>query len=154
MLPERVPAGPNLPPPHSNLSPLSSESPLHPDGCMTSLWVKKQLETPSVVVGFYDLWDWGNEHGGASRPKRETGPLASHILIDPTEREKDTALAQEINDRRYCYWLRKKRSCYLCDLRKYFQDKGIRFAATIILKRQHTGKYRWIGSHDRLIRWL
>ncbi|KAI7879688.1 hypothetical protein K492DRAFT_216972 [Lichtheimia hyalospora FSU 10163] len=99
MLPERVPVGPNLPPPHSNLSPLSTESPLHPDGCMTPLWVKKQLETPSVVVGFYDLWDWGNEHGGASRPKRETGPLASHILIDPTEREKDTALAQEINDR-------------------------------------------------------
>ncbi|KAI9492284.1 Gryzun, putative trafficking through golgi-domain-containing protein [Zychaea mexicana] len=120
-LPERTPIGPNLPPPHSNLSPLSHESPLHPDGFMTPLWVKKQLETPSVVVGFYDLWDWSQEPGSQPRPKRETGPLASHVLIDPTEREKDTTLAHEINDRR-----------------KYFQDKGIKFAATMILKRQQT----------------
>ncbi|KAI8146339.1 Gryzun, putative trafficking through golgi-domain-containing protein [Fennellomyces sp. T-0311] len=120
-LPERIPIAPNMPPPHSNLSPLSTESPLHPDGFMTPLWVKKQQETPSVVVGFYDLWDWSHEPGSPPRPKRETGPLASHILIDPTEREKDALLSQEINDRR-----------------KYFQDKGIKFAATIILKRQQT----------------
>lgn len=39
-------------------------------------------------------------------------------------------------------FIARKRVTYLdCDLRKYFQDKGIRFAATIILKRQHTGMY-------------
>ncbi|KAI9256530.1 Gryzun, putative trafficking through golgi-domain-containing protein [Phascolomyces articulosus] len=120
-LPERIPISPNLPPPHSNLSPLSPESPLHPDGFMTPLWIKKQLETPCVVVGFYDLWDWSQEPGSPPRPKRETGPLSSHVFIDPTEREKDTVLMQEINERR-----------------KYFQDKGIKFAVTIILKRQQT----------------
>lgn len=81
------------------------------------------METPSAIVGFYDLWDWSMESGSPPRPKRETGPLASHVLIDPTEREKDTLLSQEINTHR-----------------KYYQEKGIKFAVTIILKRQHTGK--------------
>lgn len=154
MLPERVPAGPNLPPPHSNLSPLSSESPLHPDGCMTSLWVKKQLETPSVVVGFYDLWDWGNEHGGASRPKRETGPLASHILIDPTEREKDTALAQEINDRRYCYWLRKKGVVTYVILESISKIKGSDSLQPLFSNVNILVSLGGLDPHDRLIRWL
>lgn len=95
MLPKSSPNGT-----HSPLSPLSSDSPLYPDGLMTPQWIKKHLELPSVVVGCYDLWDWSREPGSPPRPKRETGPLASHLLIDPTEREKDTALAHEINERR------------------------------------------------------
>lgn len=65
---------------------------------MTPLWIKRHLYHPSVVVGFYELWDWQNETG--ERAKRETGPLASQILIDPTEREYDMNLANEINIRR------------------------------------------------------
>ncbi|KAG0750066.1 hypothetical protein G6F16_001788 [Rhizopus arrhizus] len=117
MLPLRPPPiAPNLPPPHSNLSPLSADSPIYPDGIMTPLWIKKHLYYPSTVVGFYELWDWHTE----TRPKRETGPLASQILIDPTEREHDMSLATEINVRR-----------------KYFQEKGIKFAAVIMLKQKY-----------------
>ncbi|KAI9306763.1 Foie gras liver health family 1-domain-containing protein [Cunninghamella echinulata] len=102
---------------HSTLSPLSPESPLYSDGIMSPLWIKKHLNLPSVIVGCYDLWDWSQEPGSPIRPRRETGPLSSHILIDPTEREKDTLLAHEINDKR-----------------KYYQEKGIKFAAIILLK--------------------
>jgi hypothetical protein len=86
-----------MPPPHSNLSPLSPDSPLFPDGLMTPLWIKKHLHLPSVVVGFYDLWDWHTEPG----TKRETGPLASQVMIDPVERENDANLASEINSKRF-----------------------------------------------------
>ncbi|CEP08285.1 hypothetical protein [Parasitella parasitica] len=113
------PPAPNLPPPHSHLSPLSHDSPLYPDGVMTPLWIKKHLYSPSVIVGFYDLWDWQTGAGRPPRPQRETGPLASQVLIDPTEREHDTNLAAEINARR-----------------KYFQEKGIKFAAVIVLKQR------------------
>ena len=90
---------------------------------MTPLWIKKHLYSPSVVVGFYDLWDWQTEPGNSARPQRETGPLASQVLIDPTEREHDTQLAVDINARR-----------------KYFQEKNIKFAAVIVLKQRSTGK--------------
>ncbi|KAI9481008.1 MAG: Gryzun, putative trafficking through golgi-domain-containing protein [Benjaminiella poitrasii] len=121
-LPQRSPpSAPNLPPPHSNLSPLSQDSPLYPDGIMTPLWIKKHLYLPSVVVGFYDLWDWSSEPEGASRPHHEVGPLSSQVLIDPIEREHDMNLATEINTRR-----------------KYFQDKGIKFAVVIILKQRNS----------------
>jgi hypothetical protein len=101
VLPQKPQApAPNLPAPHSNLSPLSHNSPLYPDGIMTPLWVKRHLYAPSVIAGFYDLWDWHTEPGSVSRPQRETGPLASQVLIDPTEREHDMKLAAEINTRR------------------------------------------------------
>ncbi|KAI8643763.1 Gryzun, putative trafficking through golgi-domain-containing protein [Parasitella parasitica] len=115
------PLAPNLPPPHSQLSPLSHDSPLYPDGVMTPLWIKKHLYSPSVVVGFYDFWDWQTEAGSPPKPQRETGPLASQVLIDPIEREHDTLLAAEINARR-----------------KYFQEKGVKFAAVIVLKERYT----------------
>ncbi|KAG0190503.1 hypothetical protein DFQ28_001976 [Apophysomyces sp. BC1034] len=102
------------------LSPLATQSPLHPDGLITTLWIKRHMGTPSIVVGFHDLWDWSDEPGSPPRPKRETGPLASQVLIDPTEREKDMALAQELNDRR-----------------KILQDKGVKFAVVMILKGKH-----------------
>ncbi|KAI8355688.1 Gryzun, putative trafficking through golgi-domain-containing protein [Blakeslea trispora] len=113
MLPQKAPPStPNLPPPHSNLSPLTVDSPLHPDGIMTPLWIKKHLYSPSVIVGFYDMFADG-------QTKRETGPLASQVLIDPLDREHDSQLAAEINARR-----------------KYFQEKGVKFAAVIILKQR------------------
>lgn len=67
---------------------------------MTPLWIKKHLYFPNVVVGFYHLWDANHEPGSGPKPKRETGPLASQVLIDPTEREHDQNLATEINLRR------------------------------------------------------
>ncbi|RCI01137.1 hypothetical protein CU098_002795 [Rhizopus stolonifer] len=111
-LPQKQTSLPNVPPPHSPLSPLSTDSPLYPDGIMTPLWIKKHTYLPSVVVGCYELYV-------DSRSLRETGPLASQVLIDPLEREHDAQLATEINTRR-----------------KYFQDKGIKFAAVIMLKQR------------------
>lgn len=67
---------------------------------MTPLWIKKHLYFPNVVVGFYNLWDGNGESGSTPKPKRETGPLASQVLIDPVEREHDQNLATEINLRR------------------------------------------------------
>ncbi|KAI9274175.1 Gryzun, putative trafficking through golgi-domain-containing protein [Sporodiniella umbellata] len=99
---------------HSNLSPLNSDSPTFPDGLISTLWIKKHLYYPSVVVGFYELYTVGE------KSKRETGPLASQILIDPAERENDANLTTEINSRR-----------------KYFQDKGIKFSAVVMLKQKH-----------------
>jgi hypothetical protein len=87
--------------PHSALSPLSTQSPLHPDGIMTPLWYEKHRNIyPSTVVGFYDLWDWSMEPGNPTRPKREVGPLAGHTLTDPMEKERDAAMAHGINERR------------------------------------------------------
>ncbi|KAI8970457.1 Gryzun, putative trafficking through golgi-domain-containing protein [Mycotypha africana] len=117
VLPQKPqPAAPGLLPPNSNLSPLTQTSPLYPDGIMTTLWIKKHLYLPSVIVGFYELWDWDS----TARPTREIGPLSSQVLIDPTERQHDDSLANEINSRR-----------------KYFQEKGIKFAAVIILKQRY-----------------
>jgi hypothetical protein len=87
--------------PHSALSPLSNQSPLHPDGIMTTQWYEKHLNVyPSVVVGFYDLWDWSMEAGSPPRPKREVNPLAGQALADPVEKERDAAMAHGINEKR------------------------------------------------------
>ncbi|KAI7870632.1 Gryzun, putative trafficking through golgi-domain-containing protein [Spinellus fusiger] len=111
-----------LPTVHSALSPLHPQSPLFPDGLISPSWIKKHLETPSVVVGVYEVWDWTHAPGQqAPTSVREVGPLGASAMMDPTEREKDIALAQEINDRR-----------------KYFQDKGIRFACVLLLKARQT----------------
>ncbi|CAO3690739.1 unnamed protein product [Umbelopsis ramanniana] len=107
--------------PHSALSPLSNQSPLHPDGIMTTQWYEKHLNVyPSVVVGFYDLWDWSMEAGSPPRPKREVGPLAGQALADPVEKERDAAMAHGINEKR-----------------KYFHDRGVKYAAVIILNPRH-----------------
>ncbi|CAO3693960.1 unnamed protein product [Rhizopus stolonifer] len=105
---------PQRPVTHSTLSPLSSDSPVYPDGLMTPLWMKRHMYYPSTVVGFYELYT------SVEKAKRETGPLASQILIDPTEREHDMSLSNEINVRR-----------------KYFQDKGVKFSAVILLKQKY-----------------
>ncbi|GAB5589072.1 hypothetical protein Unana1_03972 [Umbelopsis nana] len=108
--------------PHSALSPLSTQSPLHPDGIMTPQWYEKHRNLyPSTVVGFYDLWDWSIEPGNPARPKREVGPLAGHTLADPMEKERDASMAHGINEKR-----------------KYFHERGVKFAAVIILNPRHT----------------
>ncbi|KAJ2963778.1 hypothetical protein NQZ79_g1227 [Umbelopsis isabellina] len=107
--------------PHSALSPLSNQSPLHPDGLMTPQWYEKHFNIyPSTVVGFYDLWDWSMEPGSPPRPKKEVGPLAGHSLADPVEKERDAAMAHGINERR-----------------KYFQERGLKFAVVVILNPRH-----------------
>ncbi|ORX60381.1 hypothetical protein DM01DRAFT_1380727 [Hesseltinella vesiculosa] len=100
---------------HSALSPRTPESPLHPDGLFTPLWIQKHQALPCAVVGCYSLWD---AHPATGQPRRETGPLGSHQPINPAEREHDTALAHELNEKR-----------------KLFQDKGIKFAVVMLMSR-------------------
>ena len=41
---------------HSPLSPLTLDSPLYPDGIMTTMWIRKHRDIiPSVFVSFYEL---------------------------------------------------------------------------------------------------
>ncbi|KAG9304758.1 hypothetical protein G9A89_003932 [Geosiphon pyriformis] len=118
-----------MPVPHSPLSPLTPGSPLYPDGLISPIWVRKHRENvPALVVGFYDLWDWSTMIGGADSDgtiKAETNIVATtaHEPLGTTEnfeKERDAQLAAEISERR--------RTIY---------DRGIRFAAVVILKQQH-----------------
>ncbi|CAG8562050.1 3931_t:CDS:10 [Ambispora leptoticha] len=125
-----------MPVPHSPLSPLTPGSPLHPDGLISPIWVRKHRETiPAVAVGFYDLWDRSSSSttamGGISSEKLdEKGDgngvgvsISVHETLDTSdniEKERDRQLAAEISERR-----------------KTTQDRGIKFAAVVILKQQH-----------------
>ena len=41
---------------HSPLSPLTPDSPLYPDGIMTTMWIRKHRDIiPAVLVSFYEL---------------------------------------------------------------------------------------------------
>ncbi|CAG8557135.1 1723_t:CDS:10 [Racocetra persica] len=107
--------------PHSPLSPLTPGSPVFPDGLIPPPWVHKHREMlPSVVVGFYDLWH--RSMGGTLKEKDES-LTSSELLgsIEPIEKEKDGNLALEINEKR-----------------KSLHERGIRFAAVILLKAQHS----------------
>ncbi|CAG8535127.1 12219_t:CDS:2 [Acaulospora colombiana] len=106
-------------PAHSPLSPYTPGSPVHPDGLIPAIWVRKHREIiPSVVVGFYDLWH--RSMVTTTKEKDELTlqePLGS---LEPIEKEKDSNLALEINEKR-----------------KSLHERGIRFAAVIILRTQH-----------------
>ena len=42
--------------PHSPLSPLTPDSPLFPDGIMTTMWIRKHRDIiPSVFVSIYEM---------------------------------------------------------------------------------------------------
>ncbi|KAG0211965.1 hypothetical protein BGX28_007048 [Mortierella sp. GBA30] len=109
-----------LPP---SLSPSSATSPLYPDGLITPLWIRRHREQiPSVFIAIVDLWDresvLGNRGDGSNqRAFSDKGPLG---VIDPMEREHDIVLAQELLERR-----------------KAAQDRGVKFAAVVILQRSH-----------------
>ncbi|CAG8773545.1 17202_t:CDS:2, partial [Acaulospora morrowiae] len=80
---------------HSPLSPYTPGSPVYPDGFIPTIWVRKHREVlPSVVVGFYDLWH--RSMGTTTKERDEFEPLGSQ---EPIEKEKDSNLALEINEK-------------------------------------------------------
>ncbi|CAJ0906585.1 12692_t:CDS:10 [Entrophospora sp. SA101] len=102
--PPRKPLKPPSTPHHSSLSPHTPGSPVHPDGLIPQLWVRRHREIlPCVVVGFYDLC------------KQDEGQLGFN---ENPEKERDHALAIEINEKRL----------------KSLIDRGIKFAAVIVIK--------------------
>ncbi|KAJ3175049.1 hypothetical protein HDU87_006445 [Geranomyces variabilis] len=97
---------------HSNLSPLNPASPLHPEGVMTPSWIQRHKETrPSVVVGFYDLWE-----RPAGALDSSVDPLGAPSALN-LERERDLILCSEV--------MEKKRNT---------TERGIKFAAVVILR--------------------
>jgi hypothetical protein len=89
---------PNMPVAHSPISPFTSGSPVHPDGLIPPMWVKKHREIlPSVVVGFYELW-----HHTLPDPIQEKEEISStqEDTTESVDKEKDYILAMEINERR------------------------------------------------------
>lgn len=82
---------------HSPLSPLTPSSPLHPDGLIAPVWVRKHTElVPSVFVLFLRLYE--TPPRGSS-----TSPLGGELLSESErqrERDADEALVREIAERR------------------------------------------------------
>ncbi|KAJ3023675.1 hypothetical protein HKX48_001899 [Thoreauomyces humboldtii] len=110
LFPPRRPTSRTAPVQHSTLSPLNPASPLHPDGLMAPAWVQRHKESrPSVVVGFFDLWETGAD---GNRDSVLGGQQAINL-----ERERDLILCSEI--------MEKKQNC---------TDRGIKFAVVIMLR--------------------
>ncbi|KAF9905236.1 hypothetical protein EC991_001888 [Linnemannia zychae] len=107
-----------------SLSPSVPSSPLYPDGLITPLWIRRHREQiPSVFIAVVDLWDRESIAGNADNSQRglsDKGPLG---VVDPMERDHDTTLAQDLLERR-----------------KASQERGVKFAAVVMLQRSHMGK--------------
>jgi uncharacterized protein (UPF0305 family) len=89
----------NMPIAHSAISPLTSGSPVHPDGLIPPIWVRKHREIlPSVVVGFYDLW---HHTSPDSIQEKEEISSTQEGTSESMDKEKDYILAMEINERRF-----------------------------------------------------
>ncbi|KAJ9075980.1 hypothetical protein DSO57_1039669 [Entomophthora muscae] len=107
---------------HSVLSPLSPVSPLHPDGLMTPLWIRRHfLDYPGAIIAFFELW-LPTEEGG-SQQDRLSQSFFQGNGSNPSWREKDAALAGEIND-----------------ARKAAGQNNIKFAAVIWNLSRHDGE--------------
>ncbi|KAG0317298.1 hypothetical protein BGZ97_005596 [Linnemannia gamsii] len=104
-----------------SLSPTAPSSPLYPDGLITPLWIRRHREQiPSVFIAVVDLWDRESIVGNADNGQRgfsDKGPLG---VVDPMERDHDTSLAQDLLERR-----------------KVSQERGVKFAAVVMLQRSH-----------------
>jgi trafficking protein particle complex subunit 11 len=94
--PRKIPLSPDPHgPAHSPLSPLTPTSPLHPDGLISPIWVRKHTTlVPSVFVLFIRLYESPPHHVPRS-------PLdASHTDRDAEERQKDAEMSAEIASRK------------------------------------------------------
>ncbi|KAG0074448.1 hypothetical protein BGZ90_010754 [Linnemannia elongata] len=104
-----------------SLSPTTPSSPLYPDGLITPLWIRRHREQiPSVFIAVVDLWDRESIIGNTDNGQRgfsDKGPLG---VVDPMERDHDTTLAQDLLERR-----------------KASQERGVKFAAVVMLQRSH-----------------
>ena len=101
-------------------------------------WIHKYRESlPPVWVAFYDLWDWSVDE--LERPQRGVGggPLGAQV-VDPMEREKETAIVTEIVER-HCdlALLQDQRDCYMS------KEHGWR--ASLLEFSPKPGMGRWSG---------
>ncbi|KAH7102159.1 Foie gras liver health family 1-domain-containing protein [Auriculariales sp. MPI-PUGE-AT-0066] len=102
----------------SPLSPLMPSSPLHPDGLIAPIWMRKHLElVPSVFVLFLRLWEL----------PAPTSPLEGHSAQDrEEERRHDMELANEIASRKKAATERGiKLTCVLLASRRMLDDPNL-----------------------------
>ncbi|KAG5731761.1 UPF0636 like protein [Termitomyces sp. T112] len=84
---------------HSPLSPLTPTSPLHPDGLIAPIWIRKHTSlVPSVFVLFLRIYEY-------SPPNATSSPLDVSDITQEREREmeerkRDTELATEVAQRK------------------------------------------------------
>jgi trafficking protein particle complex subunit 11 len=80
---------------HSPLSPLTPTSPLHPDGIIAPIWVRKHTQlVPSVFVLFMRLYESPPSH----MPRSPLDP--PHPDKEGEERRRDAELSAEISHRK------------------------------------------------------
>ena len=83
---------------HSPLSPLSQTSPLHPDGLIAPIWIRKHTSlVPSVFVLFLRIFEYPPF---ASRAPLDIPDAARERERDAEERRRDSDLAAEIAQRK------------------------------------------------------
>ena len=77
---------------HSPLSPLTQSSPLHPDGLIAPIWIRKHTTlVPSVFVVFMRIYESPLPTQGQEQDQKER---------EAEERRRDTELAAEIAQRK------------------------------------------------------
>jgi trafficking protein particle complex subunit 11 len=82
---------------HSPLSPLTPSSPLHPDGLIAPIWIRKHTTlVPAVFVLFTRLY----EHPPPQTPRSPLDLPQSDPDREAEERAHDSALAAEIAGRK------------------------------------------------------
>lgn len=102
---------------HSPLSPLTPTSPLHPDGLVAPIWVRKHTSfVPSVFVLFIRLYESPPHH----LPRSPLDP--PHPDRESEERRKDTEMSAEIA-------LRKKST----------SERGIKLTVVLLASRKLLG---------------
>lgn len=108
---------------HSPLSPLTPSSPLHPDGLIAPIWIRKHTTlVPSVFVVFMRLYESPPLQPGQDEKEREV-----------EERKRDTELAAEIAQRK-----------------KTTNERNIKLTAVLIASRRMLGACVWISSPSRV----
>lgn len=119
--PERMSMDTRPPPPHSPLSPFTPGSPMHPDGLIAPVWVRKHAEhVPSVFVSFMKLYE------NPSRTGAGNSPLGEEMLVDAErqqERLADEALVQEMSE-----------------LRKRLAERNVKLTVVLIASPQTLGE--------------
>lgn len=106
---------------HSPLSPLTPGSPMHPDGLIAPVWVRKHAESvPAVFVSFMRLYEPPSASGGAG------SPLGQEMLADAerqAEKQADEALVAEI-----------------AELRKRLAERNVKLTVVLIASAQTLGE--------------
>jgi len=109
---------------HSPLSPLTPTSPLHPDGLIAPIWVRKHLQlVPSVFVLFTRLYESPATH----LPRSPLDP--PHPDKEAEERKRDAELAADIAQRK-----------------KSTGDRGIKLTVVLLASRKLLGAPYFLAS--------